>query len=114
MLGFNAISEQPIATEIFEGNVTIGVTANELTLSIGQSTVLIGALVPVTGEELIEGTPEWELALDQLATLDAVSKEKGKRSRPRSQPKFVRRLPFEVQDDSEPNRLHLFLVPQVD
>ena len=55
MLGFSSISEQPIATEDFSGNVTIGVTANQLTLSIGSSTILSGALVQPTGEGLTVG-----------------------------------------------------------
>jgi len=55
MLGLTSISGAPISTSFFNPNVTINVTANPLTLSIGSATPLAGALVQPTGSPLTLG-----------------------------------------------------------
>ena len=55
MLGHNSISATPIATSIFDPNVTVNVTCNALTLSIGQSSALAGAFITPTGNPLTLG-----------------------------------------------------------
>jgi len=49
MLGLTSISGAPIATSFFNPNVTINVTGSPLTLSIGSSSALAGALVTPSG-----------------------------------------------------------------
>ena len=56
MLGLSSISELPISSSIFDPNVSINVTGNPLTLSIGAATTLAGALVNVTGNSLTAAT----------------------------------------------------------
>ena len=45
MLGLSSISELPISSSIFDPNVSINVTGNPLTLSIGSATSLAGAFL---------------------------------------------------------------------
>ena len=52
MLGLTSISGAPISTSFFNPNVTVNVTGNALTLSIGSSTALAGALVNQSGNPL--------------------------------------------------------------
>ena len=56
MLGLSAISELPISSSIFDPNVSVSVTGNPLTLSIGAASTLAGALVNVTGSPLTAAT----------------------------------------------------------
>ena len=55
MLGLTSISGAPISTSFFNPNVTVNVTGNALTLAIGSSSALAGALVQPTGSPLTLG-----------------------------------------------------------
>ena len=56
MLGHSSISATPIATSIFDPNVSINVTGNPLTVAVGAASTLAGALVNVTGNPLTTAT----------------------------------------------------------
>ena len=55
MLGLTSISGAPISTSFFNPNVTVNVTGNALTLSIGSSSALAGAFVTPSGSPLTLG-----------------------------------------------------------
>ena len=55
MLGLTSISGAPISTSFFNPNVTVNVTANQLTLGIGSSSALAGAFVTPSGNPLTLG-----------------------------------------------------------
>ena len=55
MLGHSSISATPIATSLFNPNVTVNVTGNALTLAVGSSSALAGAFVQPSGSPLTLG-----------------------------------------------------------
>jgi hypothetical protein len=52
MLGHSSISATPIATSIFDPNVNVTVSGNQLTISVGQAEALAGSVFEVTGNAL--------------------------------------------------------------
>jgi hypothetical protein len=74
MLGFNAFAEFPFATVHEDGNVTISVTKNELTISIGNPGITADSIVEtVVGSALTLGTGTVTLTAD--ANVTAVKNE---------------------------------------
>ena len=72
-LGFDAISALPFATTTLVGNVTINVSANALTLSVGASTATGDAAnVIVAGDPLTLGSGA-ELSEAELEMLDGIT-----------------------------------------
>ena len=56
MLGFNAFAQFPFATVHEDGNVTITVTKNELTISIGNPGITADSIVEIpTGSQVVLG-----------------------------------------------------------
>ena len=56
MLGFNAFAQFPFATVHEDGNVTISVTKNELTISIGNPGITADSIVEIpTGSQVVLG-----------------------------------------------------------
>ena len=74
MLGFNAFAQFPFATVHEDGNVTITVTKNELTISIGNPGITADSIVEIpTGSEVVLGTGTVTLTAD--ANVTAVKNE---------------------------------------
>jgi len=74
MLGFNAFAQFPFATVHEDGNVTISVTKNELTISIGNPGITADSIVEIpTGSQVVLGTGTVTLTAD--ANVTAVKNE---------------------------------------
>ena len=74
MLGFNTFAEFPFATVHEDGNVTISVTKNELTISIGNPGITADSIVEIpTGSQVVLGTGTVTLTAD--ANVTAVKNE---------------------------------------
>ena len=74
MLGFNAFAQFPFATVHEDGNVTISVTKNELTISIGNPGITADSIVEtVVGSQVVLGTGTVTLTAD--ANVTAVKNE---------------------------------------
>ena len=74
MLGFNAFAQFPFATVHEDGNVTITVTKNELTISIGNPGITADSIVEtVTGNALTLGIGSVTITAD--ANVTAVKNE---------------------------------------
>ena len=74
MLGFNAFAQFPFATVHEDGNVTITVTKNELTISIGNPGITADSIVEIpTGSQVVLGTGTVTLTAD--ANVTAVKNE---------------------------------------
>ena len=74
MLGFNAFAQFPFATVQEDGNVTISVTKNELTISIGNPGITADSIVEtVVGSQVVLGTGTVTLTAD--ANVTAVKNE---------------------------------------
>ena len=69
MLGFNAFAQFPFATVHEDGNVTISVTKNELTISIGNPGITADSIVEtVVGSQVVLGTGTVTLTADANVT----------------------------------------------
>ena len=53
MLGFNAFAQFPFATVHEDGNVTISVTKNELTISIGNPGITADSIVEIPDPKVL-------------------------------------------------------------
>ena len=74
MLGFKAFAQFPFATVHEDGNVTISVTKNELTISIGNPGITADSIVEtVVGSQVVLGTGTVTLTAD--ANVTAVKNE---------------------------------------
>jgi len=74
MLGFNAFAQFPFATVHEDGNVTISVTKNELTISIGNPGITADSIVEtVVGSQVVLGTGTVTITAD--ANVTAVKNE---------------------------------------
>ena len=74
MLGFNTFAQFPFATVHEDGNVTITVTKNELTISIGNPGITADSIVEIpTGSQVVLGTGTVTLTAD--ANVTAVKNE---------------------------------------
>ena len=74
MLGFNPFAQFPFATVHEDGNVTISVTKNELTISIGNPGITADSIVEIpTGSQVVLGTGTVTLTAD--ANVTAVKNE---------------------------------------
>ena len=74
MLGFNTFAQFPFATVHEDGNVTISVTKNELTISIGNPGITADSIVEtVVGSQVVLGTGTVTLTAD--ANVTAVKNE---------------------------------------
>ena len=74
MLGFNAFAQFPFATVHEDGNVTITVTKNELTISIGNPGITADSIVEIpTGSQVVLGLGTVTLTAD--ANITAVKNE---------------------------------------
>ena len=74
MLGFNAFAQFPFATVHEDGNVTITVTKNELTISIGNPGITADSIVEtVVGSQVVLGTGTVTITAD--ANVTAVKNE---------------------------------------
>ena len=74
MLGFNTFAQFPFATVHEDGNVTISVTKNELTISIGNPGITADSIVEIpTGSQVVLGTGTVTLTAD--ANVTAVKNE---------------------------------------
>ena len=70
MLGLTSISGAPLSTSFFNPNVTVNVTGNALTLSIGSSSALAGAFVTPSGNPLTLGFGSISIAAAANVTPD--------------------------------------------
>ena len=74
MLGFNAFAQFPFATVHEDGNVTITVTKNELTISIGNPGITADSIVEIpTGSQVVLGLGTVTITAD--ANITAVKNE---------------------------------------
>ena len=74
MLGFNAFAQFPFATVHEDGNVTITVTKNELTISIGNPGITADAITEIpNGSQVVLGIGSVTLTAD--ANVTAVKNE---------------------------------------
>ena len=74
MLGFNAFAQFPFATVHKDGNVTITVTKNELTISIGNPGITADSIVEIpTGSQVVLGLGRLTITAD--ANITAVKNE---------------------------------------
>ena len=74
MLGFNAFAQFPFATVHEDGNVTITVTKNELTISIGNPGITADSIVEIPdGSQVVLGIGSVTLTAD--ANVTAVKNE---------------------------------------
>ena len=74
MLGFNAFAQFPFATVHEDGNVTITVTKNELTISIGNPGITADSIVEIpTGSQVVLGLGTVTITAD--ANVTAVKNE---------------------------------------
>ena len=74
MLGFNAFAQFPFATVHEDGDVTITVTKNELTISIGNPGITADSIVEIpTGSQVVLGLGTVTLTAD--ANITAVKNE---------------------------------------
>ena len=74
MLGFNAFAQFPFATVHEDGNVTITVTKNELTISIGNPGITADSIVEIpTGSQVVLGLGSLTITAD--ANITAVKNE---------------------------------------
>ena len=74
MLGFNTFAEFPFATVHEDGNVTITVTKNELTISIGNPGITADSIVEIpTGSQVVLGLGTVTITAD--ANITAVKNE---------------------------------------
>ena len=69
MLGFNAFAQFPFATVHEDGNVTITVTKNELTISIGNPGITADSIVEIpTGSQVVLGLGSLTITADANVT----------------------------------------------
>ena len=69
MLGFNAFAQFPFATVHEDGNVTISVTKNETTISIGNPGITADSIVEIpTGSQVVLGTGTVTITADANVT----------------------------------------------
>ena len=74
MLGFNTFAQFPFATVHEDGNVTITVTKNELTISIGNPGITADSIVEIpTGSQVVLGLGTVTITAD--ANITAVKNE---------------------------------------
>ena len=74
MLGFNTFAQFPFATVHEDGNVTISVTKNELTISIGNPGITADSIVEIpTGSQVVLGIGTVTITAD--ANITAVKNE---------------------------------------
>ena len=66
MLGHSSISATPIATSLFDPNVSINVSGNALTVSVGAATALAGSVFEVTGNALTINTGSVTIEADAI------------------------------------------------
>ena len=69
MLGFNAFAQFPFATVHEDGNVTVSVTKNELTISIGNPGITADSIVEIPdGSQVVLGIGSVTLTADSNVT----------------------------------------------
>ena len=66
MLGHSSISATPIATSLFNPNVSINVSGNALTVSVGAASALAGSVFEVTGTALTNNTGSVTVEADAI------------------------------------------------